>query len=74
MNYKAVRNMQIPLVLMNLLLSKIKLLLLPKQVHKAVRNMQMPLVLMNLRFDGKFGFFGGIVEQVLLVCFFKPPF
>ena len=26
--------------------------------------MQMPLVLMNLRFDGQFGFFGGIVEQV----------
>jgi len=38
-------------------------------VHKAVRNMQMPLVLMNLRFDGKFGFFGGIVEQVYFFLF-----
>ena len=31
--------------------------------------MQMPLVLMNLRFDGKFGFFGGIVEQVYFFLF-----
>ena len=33
------------------------------EVHKATRNMQMPLVLMQMRFDGKFGFFGGMVEE-----------
>ena len=33
------------------------------EVHKATRNMQMPLVLMQARFDGKLGFFGGLVEE-----------
>ena len=33
------------------------------EVHKSVRNLQMPLVLMQMRFDGKVGFFGGVVEK-----------
>lgn len=33
------------------------------EVHKALRNMQVPLLLMQMRFDGKMGFFGGVVEE-----------
>mmetsp|Transcript_62143 Transcript_62143/g.142289 ORF Transcript_62143/g.142289 Transcript_62143/m.142289 type:complete len:345 (+) Transcript_62143:49-1083(+) len=33
------------------------------EAPKALRNTQVPLLLMNARFDGKMGFFGGVVED-----------